>query len=124
MSQNIPTLPASERTVLARLRDALGQSALAVPAYRRFWGSMLLSNLGSWLQLVAQGWLILALTNSPLYLGLYGLIRSLPTLTITLIGGAVADRIDRRKILLATQSSAAGLALLLGFLDLTGMVRA
>ncbi len=124
MSQNIPTLPASERTVLARLRDALGQSALAVPAYRRFWGSMLLSNLGSWLQLVAQGWLILALTNSPLYLGLYGLIRSLPTLTITLIGGAVADRIDRRKILLATQSSAAALALLLGFLDLTGMVRA
>lgn len=124
MSRNIPTVRATQRTLFSRLRDSLSESALAVPAYRRFWLSMLISNVGSWLQLVAQGWLILTLTNSPLYLGLYGLLRSVPTLTITLIGGAIADRIDRRKILLVTQSSAAALALLLGFLDLSGLVRA
>jgi MFS family permease len=84
---------------------------------------MLVSNVGSWLQLVAQGWLILALTDSPAYLGLYGLLRSIPTLTVTLVGGAVADRIDRRRILLVTQSLAAALAVLLGALDLTGVVR-
>ena len=84
---------------------------------------MLVSNIGSWLQLVAQGWLILALTGSPAYLGLYGLLRSIPTLTITLVGGAVADRVDRRRILLVTQSLAALLALLLGILDLTGTIR-
>ncbi len=84
---------------------------------------MLVSNVGSWLQLVAQGWLILALTNSPAYLGLYGLLRSVPTLTITLVGGAVADRFDRRRILLVTQAFAAALALLLGVLDLAGIVR-
>jgi MFS family permease len=84
---------------------------------------MLVSNIGSWLQLVAQGWLILALTGSPAYLGLYGLLRSIPTLTITLVSGAVADRVDRRRILLVTQSLAALLALLLGILDLTGTIR-
>jgi len=94
-----------------------------VPAYRRYWAGMLVSNIGSWLQLVAQGWLILALTGSPAYLGLYGLLRSIPTLTITLVGGAVADRVDRRRILLVTQSLAALLALLLGILDLTGTIR-
>jgi MFS family permease len=105
------------------LHAALAASALAVPAYRRYWAGMLVSNIGSWLQLVAQGWLILALTGSPAYLGLYGLLRSIPTLTITLVGGAVADRVDRRRILLVTQSLAALLALLLGILDLTGTIR-
>ncbi|MDW8059100.1 MAG: MFS transporter [Thermomicrobium sp.] len=114
---------ASAISRLSRLREAFDRSALVVPAYRRFWASMLVSNVGSWLQLVAQGWLILALTDSPLYLGLYGLLRSVPTLTITLVGGAVADRVDRRRILLVTQSFAAALALLLGVLDLTGVVR-
>ena len=94
-----------------------------MPAYRRYWAGMLVSNIGSWLQLVAQGWLILALTGSPADLGLYGLLRSIPTLTITLVGGAVADRVDRRRILLVTQSLAALLALLLGILDLTGTIR-
>ncbi|MDW7982447.1 MAG: MFS transporter [Thermomicrobium sp.] len=123
MTNRYPSTLLSLQTLGLRLRRSLATSALAVPAYRRFWTSMLVSNVGSWLQMIAQGWLILALTNSPLYLGLYGLLRSLPTLTITLVGGAVADRVDRRTILLVTQSSAAVLALTLGVLDLTGMVR-
>ncbi len=123
MTAERPAAPSGETSRLTRLYGALAASALAVPAYRRFWASMLVSNIGSWLQLVAQGWLILALTGSPAYLGLYGLLRSIPTLTITPVGGAVADRIDRRRILLVTQSLAALLALLLGILDLTGTIR-
>lgn len=123
MARRQPLAPASASSRSARLREAFDRSALAVPAYRRFWASMLISNVGSWLQLVAQGWLILALTDSPAYLGFYGLLRSVPTLTVTLVGGAVADRADRRRILLVTQSAAAALALLLGLLDLTGLVR-
>ncbi len=123
MTPGRPAGPVSTAPRFSRLRRAFTESALAVPAYRRFWGSMLVSNVGSWLQLVAQGWLILALTDSPAYLGLYGLLRSVPTLTITLVGGAVADRFDRRRILLLTQTLAASLALSLGILDLTGLVR-
>jgi len=123
MARRQPLAPASASSRSARFREAFDRSALAVPAYRRFWASMLISNVGSWLQLVAQGWLILALTDSPAYLGFYGLLRSVPTLTVTLVGGAVADRADRRRILLVTQSAAAALALLLGLLDLTGLVR-
>ncbi|MBO9405302.1 MAG: MFS transporter, partial [Thermomicrobium sp.] len=123
MTADRPAAPSGETSRLARLHAALAASALAVPAYRRYWAGMLVSNIGSWLQLVAQGWLILALTGSPAYLGLYGLLRSIPTLTITLVGGAVADRVDRRRILLVTQSLAALLALLLGILDLTGTIR-
>ena len=123
MAPRQPIARASAPSWSARLREAFDRSALAVPAYRRFWASMLISNVGSWLQLVAQGWLILALTDSPAYLGFYGLLRSVPTLTVTLVGGAVADRADRRCILLVTQSAAAVLALLLGVLDLTGLVR-
>ncbi|WP_448575754.1 MFS transporter [Thermomicrobium sp.] len=123
MTAERPAAPSGETSRLTRLYGALAASALAVPAYRRFWASMLVSNIGSWLQLVAQGWLILALTGSPAYLGLYGLLRSIPTLTITVVGGAIADRVDRRQILLVTQSLAALLALLLGILDLTGTIR-
>ncbi len=104
-------------------RFRLEGSALAVPDYRRFWAALIVSNVGSWMQLVAQGWLILELTNSPFYLGLFGLLRSIPALTITLVGGVVADRVDRRRILLVTQVLASSLALLLGVLDLTGLVR-
>ena len=105
----------------ARFRPDAG--ALAVPAFRRFWLSMIVSNVGSWMQMVAQGWLILQLTDSPFYLGLVGLVRSVPALSLTLIGGVLADRLDRRAILLFTQSSAAILALALGVLDLTGTVQ-
>jgi MFS family permease len=99
-----------------------GGGALAVDDYRRFWYGSLLSNIGSWMQIVAQGWLILKLTDSAFYLGLVGLVRAVPALSLTLIGGVLADRLDRRRLLLVTQTSAALLALLLGILDITGVI--
>ncbi|MGA7670478.1 MAG: MFS transporter, partial [Nitrolancea sp.] len=103
-----------------RLRPNGG--ALAVQDFRRFWYGSIISNVGSWMQMVAQGWLILQLTDSAFYLGLVGLVRAVPALTITLFGGVLADRLDRRRLLFFTQSTAAVLAIILGVLDLTGIV--
>ncbi len=99
-----------------------GGGALAVDDFRRFWYGSIISNIGSWMQMVAQGWLILQLTDSAFYLGLVGLVRAVPALSITLFGGVLADRLDRRKLLFFTQSTAAVLAIVLGFLDLAGIV--
>ncbi len=96
--------------------------ALAVDDFRRFWYGSIISNVGSWMQMVAQGWLILQLTDSAFYLGLVGLVRAVPALTITLFGGVLADRLDRRRLLFFTQSTAAFLAIILGVLDITGIV--
>ncbi|HVB64626.1 MAG TPA: MFS transporter [Nitrolancea sp.] len=99
-----------------------GGGALAVDDFRRFWYGSIISNVGSWMQMVAQGWLILQLTDSAFYLGLVGLVRAVPALTITLIGGVLADRLDRRRLLLFTQTTAGLLAIILGVLDIAGIV--
>jgi len=99
-----------------------GGGALGVPEFRDFWIGSIVSNVGSWMQIVAQGWLILQLTNSAFYLGLVGLVRAVPALSITLVGGVLADRLDRRKVLLFTQTAFGLLALILGLLDAAGIV--
>lgn len=91
-------------------------SSLAHDDFRLYWSGMFLSNIGTWMQTVAQGWLVLQLTNSPLYLGIDGFAASIPTVLTAPMAGVVADRLDRRKVLLVTQSvqmaCAATLALL------------
>src|SRR5207244_4234399 len=78
---------------------------------------------GSWMQMIGQGWLVLQLTNSPFWLGMVAFARAVPVLAFSLFAGAVADRVDRRRLLLATQSTAGVLALLLAVLTSTGLVR-
>ncbi|MDI3340642.1 MAG: MFS transporter [Sphaerobacter sp.] len=112
----------STRLALGRAISLRGGGALSVPVYREFWLASIVSNIGSWMQMVAQGWLILQLTDSAFYLGLVGLMRAIPALSITLVGGVLADRVDRRRMLLFTQATAGLLALLLGLLDLFGVV--
>src|ERR1044071_7874585 len=77
--------------------------ALSNRDYRLFWIGAFLSNVGTWMQAVAQGWLVLQLTNSPFWLGLDAFRATSPGLVLTLIGGVFADRIDRRRLLLYTQ---------------------
>lgn len=67
------------------------------------WMGSFTSTTGTWTQQIAQGWLVYEMTNDPFYLGLVGFLGSLPFILFTLIGGAVADRVDRRKQLLASQ---------------------
>lgn len=68
------------------------------------WSGLLISNAGTWMQNVAQGWLAYALTNSPLYLGLLGASFAVPMILLPVFGGAIADRFNRLGILKVTQS--------------------
>ncbi len=81
-----------------------------------FWGGNFLSNIGTWMQNIALGWLILIITNSPFLLGLNAFLAQIPSLVFSLPGGTIADRLDRRKLMLTTQSAMMLLALLLAIL--------
>ncbi|HET7677998.1 MAG TPA: MFS transporter [Candidatus Limnocylindrales bacterium] len=96
--------------------------ALASPAYRTFLAGIFVANLGGWMQMTAQGWLVLRLTDSPASLGLASFAGSVPTLLLTLYAGVLADRHDRRRLLIAAQVVAVAAALLLGLLVALGVV--
>jgi len=88
-----------------RLLQAL--SALRHRNYRLYWFGQLSSVLAQNMEGVAQGWLVLELTNSPLLLGITGLAFAAPTIALTLLGGVVADRADRRRIMILSQTLSA-----------------
>jgi MFS family permease len=83
-------------------------AALGHRNFRRFWTGHAISVVGTWMQSVALYWLMYRLTRSPLLLGLTGTALTLPVLCLSLVGGVVADRVDRRRLVQITQ----GLALL------------
>jgi len=91
--------------------------------YRLFATGQVVSNTGTWMQRVAQDWLVLQLTHgSGTALGIATGLQFLPQLLLSLWGGVVADRHSKRALLLGTQAIMGALALILGVLDLTGMV--
>ena len=96
--------------------------ALSHRNYRLFWTGAFLSNVGTWMQAVAQAWLVLKLTNSPFWLGLDGFMATAPAFVFTLVGGVFADRIDRRRLLICTQIVAGLAALSLAALVATNVV--
>lgn len=73
--------------------------------FRLFWSGNLLSNIGTWMQNIAQGWLVLELTNSPFWLGVVGFASTIPILLLALVGGVIADHMDKRRLLIITQSA-------------------
>jgi len=91
-------------------------AALRVRNFRLYMIGQMISVSGTWMQAVAQGWLVLQLTGSPVGLGVAVALQYLPTMFFGFYGGLVADRLDKRKILYATQSVAGVLALILGIL--------
>jgi MFS family permease len=97
-------------------------AALQHRNFNLLWAGLIVSNTGTWMQNVAQGWLVLQLTNSPLWLGLLGLSFAVPMVVLPLVGGAVVDRIDRIKLLYFTQTGAMLTALILAILTWTGRV--
>ena len=97
-----------------RLRSAL--SALRHRNYRLYWFGQLSSVLAQNMEGVAQSWLVLELTDSPLLLGLTGLSFAAPTIALTLLGGVIADRTDRRRIMILSQSISASTFFLLATL--------
>ena len=97
--------------------------ALHNRSYRLFFLGQIVSVSGTWMQSVAQAWLVLKITNSGTSLGLVVAAQTVPVLVAGPWGGLVADRFDKRLTLLSTQASAAVLALVLGLLTLFGVVQ-
>lgn len=83
-----------------------------------------ISNIGSWMQITATSWLLYDLTDSAFQLGLNGVFRAIPTIGLGVFGGTVADRYDRRRLILFSQIALMLLAFSLGFLAQTGVVQA
>jgi MFS family permease len=98
-------------------------SALRYRNYRFYWLGQFPSVLAQNMQHVALAWLVLDLTNSPALLGITGLMQTIPNVVLSFLGGAVADRVDRRRLLLMTQGAQALVFLALGTLVATGLVR-
>ena len=96
--------------------------ALDSPVYRRFLGTAFLGNVGVWMQVTAQGWLVLGLTDSAAALGVASAAGIAPVLVLSLLGGVLADRVDRRRILMSAQFAAAAFAAVLAVLTTTGRV--
>ena len=96
--------------------------SLRVPNGRRFFVGTCVSATGQWLQVVAQGWLVLELTDSGVALGILTACQFLPILLGGAWGGVIADRFEKRSILFVTQSAAAVLALVLGFAVIADVV--
>ncbi len=98
----------------AAVTDAADTTAIPLPRlaralrhrdFRLFWTGNFLSNIGTWMQNIAQGWLVLQLTNSAFWLGMVGFCASIPILLFALIGGVIADHVNKRKLLMVTQSA-------------------
>lgn len=90
--------------------------------YRAFWTTQFLSNIGSWMQTIAQGWLVYRLTDSPFLLGFVGFAGSIPSFFLMLPGGVAADHFDRRRVVSASQWAQALSALFLAVAIRTGQI--
>ena len=100
-------------------------SALTYRDFRLVWTGAFLSTIGTWMQQVAQSWLMLTLAgaSSAFYLGLDSFLGQAPILLLTLVGGVVADRLDRRHVLMGSQVIQMSTALTLTALVYTGHIR-
>jgi predicted MFS family arabinose efflux permease len=91
--------------------------------FRLLWFGACTSSIGTWMQTLAQNWLVLELTNSPFLLGLDSFLGQIPIFLLSLIGGVAADRVDRRKLLVVSQVVQMSCAFLLATLFALSMVR-
>ena len=98
-------------------------SALSVPNYRRFFFGQSVSLVGTWMQTVAQSWLVYSLTRSATAIGLVVALQTLPVLVLGAYGGVIADRADKRRLMIVLQSLMGLQALVLGLLAVTHVVR-
>lgn len=97
-------------------------SSLRIRNYRLFAGGQVVSNTGTWMQRIAQDWLVLSLTGSATAVGITTALQFLPMLLFGLYGGVLADRLPKRKLLLATQTAMGLIGLALAALTLSGAV--
>ncbi len=110
-----------QRGGLSKLKTAL--RALRHRNYRLFFAGQLISLVGTWMQMIAQSWLVYRLTGSSFLLGAIGFASQMPIFLLAFVGGTIADRYNRHRVVIATQAASMILALSLSVLTLTGTVR-
>jgi MFS family permease len=98
-------------------------SSLKIGNFRLYFAGQSISLAGTWMQMTAQSWLVLTLTNSSTDLGLAVALQTLPILLLGPYGGVIADRVDKRRLMIALQLAMGGQALALGLLTVAGAVR-
>jgi MFS family permease len=108
---------------MARIRNSATLRALRYPNFQLFFAGQLISLIGTWMQNVAQSWLVYRLTGSSALLGLVSFTGQIPVLFLSPVGGYAADRFSRRNLVVVTQSVSMVLALILAALTLTGAIR-
>src|SRR6516225_1272362 len=112
------TTPASPRS-----RVATAVRALRHRNFRLFFAGQLISLIGTWMQTVAQSWLVYRITGSTLLLGTVGFASQIPVFLIAPLGGAIADRANRHRVVIATQTASMVLAFILAVLTLTHRIQ-
>lgn len=117
-SPTVPTSRLRRYAPAAAFRQTF--RALRNRNYRLFWFGQVVSTVGTWMQRIAQAWLVLQLTDSPLALGLVTTFQTLPVLCLVLVGGVVADRLPKRRLIIITQSVMLAQASALALLTATG----
>ena len=105
-----------------RRRAAAFSDPLHEPLFRTLWIAAVVSYTGTWMQNVGAGWLMTSLTMSPLMVGLVQAAGSIAVFLVVLPAGAIADVVDRRKLLLLTQTWMVVAAAALGVLTIAGQV--
>lgn len=122
--QNISTISEQAETTQPNKPIPAGMRGLwAFRDYRLLWGGTAMTQTGMWMQQVAQGWLVFQLTDSPLALGLIGFVRGFPNLLLSLPGGVLVDRFDKRGLLLLFQTIAVVLALAMALMVGSGQIQ-
>jgi len=98
-------------------------AALRHRDFRLFYTALVVAGMGSQVQSMANIWQIYQLTGSAFYLGLTGLVRAVPILALSLVGGVIADRVDRRRFIIVTQAVAGCFSLVLAWITFTGDIQ-
>lgn len=126
MSSSLPQeeeLESTARTLPPRGPVARTFSALRYRDFRLLWFGAFMSTTGTWMQTVAQGWLVLQMTDSAFLLGVDGFLATGPMLIFSLFGGVIADRVSRKKIMILSQYLQMGFAFILALLIFFGQVK-
>ena len=121
----LPANPAGATPAPNGRMGALGRGfrALSVRNYRLYWFGQLISQTGSWMQTTAQSWLVLQLTQSPFALGVVTALQFLPIMLLSLLGGAIGDRLPKHRLIIFTQTAALIQAVIFAALVGTGAIQ-
>ncbi|MGH9759132.1 MAG: MFS transporter, partial [Candidatus Acidiferrales bacterium] len=123
MADEIPPELPERASAATQSRIPAMLRALRYRNFQLFFGGQLISLVGTWMDNIAEAWLVYRLTGSSLLLGTVAFAGQIPVFLLAPIGGMVADRWNRRYIVIATQASSMVLAMILALLTLSGRVR-